>query len=153
MSIWAFIPDFFVLYQSTSDELDELHRELLSADDADPDLQADVRAVLKLPGVKKLTSGKRVRALLNELVALANELWPDEKRRLISPEATRAQLNEEGRARSKAMFATPNDATLEEIGQDFETTRERIRQIEEKALRRLRETRKGSAYLNGGDDA
>jgi RNA polymerase primary sigma factor len=30
------------------------------------------------------------------------------------------------------------DHTLEEVGQDFDVTRERIRQIEEKALRKLR---------------
>jgi RNA polymerase primary sigma factor len=31
-----------------------------------------------------------------------------------------------------------NDHTLEEVGQDFNVTRERIRQIEEKALRKLK---------------
>ena len=31
-----------------------------------------------------------------------------------------------------------NDHTLEQVGQDFEVTRERIRQIEAKALRKLR---------------
>jgi RNA polymerase primary sigma factor len=30
------------------------------------------------------------------------------------------------------------DHTLEEVGQDFDVTRERIRQIEEKALQKLR---------------
>jgi RNA polymerase primary sigma factor len=30
------------------------------------------------------------------------------------------------------------DHTLEEVGQDFNVTRERIRQIEEKALRKLK---------------
>jgi RNA polymerase primary sigma factor len=31
-----------------------------------------------------------------------------------------------------------HDHTLEEVGQDFNVTRERIRQIEEKALRKLK---------------
>ena len=31
-----------------------------------------------------------------------------------------------------------NECTLEEVGQQFKVTRERIRQIEEKALRKLR---------------
>ena len=36
--------------------------------------------------------------------------------------------------------------TLEEVGQDFEVTRERIRQIESKALRKLRHPSR-SKYL------
>ena len=34
-----------------------------------------------------------------------------------------------------------NEYTLEEVGQQFKVTRERIRQIEEKALRKLRQSR------------
>ncbi|MGB3863888.1 MAG: sigma factor-like helix-turn-helix DNA-binding protein, partial [Candidatus Aminicenantaceae bacterium] len=36
-----------------------------------------------------------------------------------------------------------NEHTLEEVGQQFNVTRERIRQIEEKALRKLRQPSSG----------
>ena len=38
-----------------------------------------------------------------------------------------------------------SDHTLEEVGQDFEVTRERIRQIEAKALRKLRHPSRSEA--------
>jgi RNA polymerase primary sigma factor len=47
---------------------------------------------------------------------------------------------------------TPGDMTLEEVGQHFHLTRERIRQIETKALRKLRlpsQHRKLRSYLTG----
>ena len=46
------------------------------------------------------------------------------------------------------------DHTLEEVGQEFDVTRERIRQIEAKALRKLRHPIRGSLlrpFYEGGD--
>jgi RNA polymerase primary sigma factor len=70
--------------------------------------------------------------LKEELVETLSELSPREQRVLV----LRFGL-EDGRSR-----------TLEEVGQEFKVTRERIRQIEEKALRRLRHPRR-SRRLRG----
>jgi RNA polymerase primary sigma factor len=45
---------------------------------------------------------------------------------------------EEKVLRMRFGIGTSSDHTLEEVGQHFEVTRERIRQIEAKALRKLR---------------
>ncbi len=48
-----------------------------------------------------------------------------------------------------------SDHTLEEVGQDFEVTRERIRQIEAKALRKLRHpsrSKRLKSFVDGGSD-
>jgi RNA polymerase primary sigma factor len=49
-------------------------------------------------------------------------------------------------------IAERSDHTLEEVGQNFDVTRERIRQIEAKALRKLRHpsrSKKLRAFIEG----
>ena len=50
---------------------------------------------------------------------------------------------EERILRMRFAINMPSDHTLEEVGQEFKLTRERIRQIEGKALRKLRSTARG----------
>ena len=44
------------------------------------------------------------------------------------------------------------DHTLEEVGKQFDVTRERIRQIEAKALRKLRHPNRSSSLVNFFED-
>jgi RNA polymerase primary sigma factor len=53
---------------------------------------------------------------------------------------------------SRKFASTSSEHTLEEVGQHFAVTRERIRQIEAKALRKLRHpsrSRRLKAFLEG----
>ena len=72
-------------------------------------------------------------------------------------EATRKVLatltpREERVLRLRFGIGQQHDHTLEEVGQDFEVTRERIRQIEAKALRKLRHpsrSKRLKAFIEG----
>ena len=91
-----------------------------------------------------------------------------EDRQIVSPAETVISLSLKEQTSSVLKTLTPREEkvikmrfgvddgsehTLEEVGQDFAVTRERIRQIEAKALRKLRHpsrSRKLRAFLDGG---
>lgn len=66
--------------------------------------------------------------------AVVNNNLADQTRRVLATLTPR----EEKVLRMRFGIGEKSDHTLEEVGQDFEVTRERIRQIEAKALRKLR---------------
>ena len=66
--------------------------------------------------------------------AVINGNLEDQPRTVLSPLAPR----EERVLKMRYGIGERSNHTLEEVGQDFEVTRERIRQIEAKALRKLR---------------
>ncbi len=71
---------------------------------------------------------------INPSEAVINASLSEQTRRVLSTLTPR----EEKVLRMRFGIGEKNDHTLEEVGQDFEVTRERIRQIEAKALRKLR---------------
>ncbi len=71
---------------------------------------------------------------VNPAEAVINMNLSDQTRRVLKTLTPR----EEKVLRMRFGIGEKNDYTLEEVGQDFEVTRERIRQIEAKALRKLR---------------
>jgi len=72
--------------------------------------------------------------VINPAEAIVNLNLAEQTRRVLSTLTTR----EEKVLRMRFGIGEESDHTLEEVGQDFNVTRERIRQIEAKALRKLR---------------
>jgi RNA polymerase primary sigma factor len=67
--------------------------------------------------------------------AVENELRREVRRALLTLAARQARV-----IQLRFGIGMPSDQTLEEVGQQFGVTRERIRQIEAKVLKRLRQS-------------
>ena len=74
------------------------------------------------------------RSIVSPVEMVINNSLEDQTRRVLKTLTPR----EEKVLRMRFGIGEKSDHTLEEVGQDFEVTRERIRQIEAKALRKLR---------------
>ncbi len=74
------------------------------------------------------------KAILSPMEAVIHTNLAEQTRKILSTLTAR----EEKVLRMRFGIGEKYDRTLEEVGQDFEVTRERIRQIEAKALRKLR---------------
>ncbi len=127
----------------------ELGREPIPEEIAEKmDLQIDkVRKVLKIskePISLETPVGEEEDSLLGDFIedkkvinpsdAIVNLNLAEQTRRVLSTLTPR----EEKVLRMRFGIGEESDHTLEEVGQDFNVTRERIRQIEAKALRKLR---------------
>jgi RNA polymerase primary sigma factor len=120
-----------------------------------------VRSVLRIakePVSLEAPMGTEGDASLGEFVPDEKSISPDEAfAQSKFSEQTRQLLKtltprEERILRMRFGIDEPGDMTLEEVGQTFHLTRERIRQIETKALRKLRlpsQHRKLRSYLTG----
>ena len=123
-----------------------------------PDKVRTVLRIAKEPVSLETPMGADGEASLGDFVPDDHSISPDEafaKSRF--GEQTRQLLKtltprEERILRMRFGIDEPGDMTLEEVGQTFHLTRERIRQIETKALRKLRlpsQHRKLRSYLSG----
>ena len=82
--------------------------------------------------------------VINPSSAIVNLNLIEQTRRVLSTLTTR----EERVLRMRFGIGEESDHTLEEVGQDFNVTRERIRQIEAKALRKLRHPSRSDKLKN-----
>ncbi|MCB0342062.1 MAG: RNA polymerase sigma factor RpoD [Pseudobdellovibrionaceae bacterium] len=88
--------------------------------------------------------------VINPAEAIVNLNLAEQTRKVLATLTAR----EEKVLRMRFGIGEESDHTLEEVGQDFNVTRERIRQIEAKALRKLRHpSRSGKlkAFIEGGE--
>jgi RNA polymerase primary sigma factor len=86
--------------------------------------------------------------VINPAEAIVNLNLAEQTRRVLSTLTAR----EEKVLRMRFGIGEESDHTLEEVGQDFNVTRERIRQIEAKALRKLRHPSRSTklkAFIDG----
>jgi RNA polymerase primary sigma factor len=103
-----------------------------------------IQKIAKEPISLETPIGEEEDSHLGDFIEDKNAVSPSENVVTSSlEEATRKVLatltpREERVLRMRFGIGEHSDHTLEEVGQDFEVTRERIRQIEAKALRKLR---------------
>ena len=89
--------------------------------------------------------------VINPAEAIVNLNLAEQTRRVLSTLTAR----EEKVLRMRFGIGEESDHTLEEVGQDFNVTRERIRQIEAKALRKLRHPNRSiklKTFIEGSSD-
>ncbi|GAB4017867.1 MAG: RNA polymerase sigma factor RpoD [Bdellovibrio sp.] len=118
-----------------------------------------VQKISKEPISLETPIGEEEDSSLGDFVEDKNTISPlDAVINVTLAEQTRSVLStltprEEKVLRMRFGIGEKSDHTLEEVGQDFFVTRERIRQIEAKALRKLRHPSRAKllkAYLEGG---
>ncbi len=137
------------LIRTTRQLMQELGREPIPEEIAERmDLPPEkVRRVLKIakePISLETPIGEEEDSLLGDFIEDKNSVSPSEHvvHRSLAEQTRRVLATltprEEKVLRMRFGIGEPTDHTLEEVGQDFSVTRERIRQIEAKALRKLR---------------
>ncbi len=137
------------LIRTTRQLMQELGREPTPEEIAERmDLPPEkVRRVLKIakePISLETPIGEEEDSLLGDFIEDKNSISPSEHviHRSLAEQTRRVLATltprEEKVLRMRFGIGEPTDHTLEEVGQDFSVTRERIRQIEAKALRKLR---------------